>query len=331
MNKSLKALCLLSLAVTTTGYAQKKKPTEKAAATKENKTEKNDNEGFSKAPSGMLYKIVSHGTGTKKPVPSDFISIHMMYKLGDSVLFSTRQMMNGQPAEIQMQPITPGDIAEGYTYMVAGDSAIFKVYIDSLAKLPGFQVQPWMKTGVGQTIDYYTTLVAVKTQAEKQAEMKMQSEQQKTVDDEKLQAYFKEKNLKPSKTASGMYYTIEKQGTGAQANMGDTAVVNYTGKTLEGKPFDSNTDPQFGHVQPFSFPVGMGMVIKGWDEAFQLFKVGTKGTIYIPSGLAYGPNSPDPNRIPVNGILIFDVELKDVKALNSAPRQMNKTEAKKKG
>ena len=96
------------------------------------------------------------------------------------------------------------------------------------------------------------------------------------------------------------------------AQPGDKVSVNYTGKTMDGKAFDSNVDPQFQHVQPFEFTVGQGMVIKGWDEGFTIFKKGSKGTLYIPSPLAYGANSPDPSRIPVNGILIFDVELLDV-------------------
>jgi len=83
--------------------------------------------------------------------------------------------------------------------------------------------------------------------------------------------------------------------------------VNYTGKLLDGTIFDSNKDPKFGHVQPFSFTLGAGMVIKGWDEGMQLLKLGGRATFYIPSSLAYGPQGS--GSIPPNAVLVFDVEV----------------------
>jgi FKBP-type peptidyl-prolyl cis-trans isomerase len=88
--------------------------------------------------------------------------------------------------------------------------------------------------------------------------------------------------------------------------------MNYTGMTLAGAKFDSNVDPQFNHVQPFWFNLGMGQVIKGWDEGIALMPKGSKGTLYIPSTLAYGAQSPSP-LIPANSVLVFDVEVVDAK------------------
>ena len=87
--------------------------------------------------------------------------------------------------------------------------------------------------------------------------------------------------------------------------------VNYTGRTLDGNVFDSNTDPKFNHVQPFQFILGAGHVIKGWDEGLTYFNKGATGTLFIPSGLAYGERSPSP-QIPPYSILIFDVEMLNV-------------------
>jgi FKBP-type peptidyl-prolyl cis-trans isomerase len=139
-----------------------------------------------------------------------------------------------------------------------------------------------------------------------------QGKSQADIDDALLQKYFKDNKIVASKTPSGLYYVITQKGTGENAKDGQTVSVNYTGKTMDGKAFDSNTDPAFGHVQPFSFGLGKHQVITGWDEGLALFNTGAKGVLYIPSGMAYGPISPDPSRIPANAIMIFDVELVSV-------------------
>jgi len=110
------------------------------------------------------------------------------------------------------------------------------------------------------------------------------------------------------KTASGLYYTISKEGHGKNVDSGQTVNVDYTGMFLDGKKFDSNVDSAFHHVQPFPLEVGRGKVIKGWDEGLQLLKIGSKATFYIPSGLAYGAQDRGP-QIPANSILVFDVEV----------------------
>ena len=89
-------------------------------------------------------------------------------------------------------------------------------------------------------------------------------------------------------------------------------LLNYTGKLMNGTLFDSNVDPKFNHVEPFSFPLGRGRVIRGWDEGIGYLKVGEKATLYIPSHMAYGANPPT-DAIPPFSTLIFDVELVEIK------------------
>lgn len=131
---------------------------------------------------------------------------------------------------------------------------------------------------------------------------------QKEANDKLLTEYFALHNIQPTKTRSGLYYMISKPGTGKNAWRGQTVTVNYTGRLLDGTTFDSNLDTTFGHTQPLSFEVGMGRVIKGWDEGVQLMNAGSKATFYVPSGLAYGEKSVG-TAIPSNSILIFDVTL----------------------
>ena len=104
-------------------------------------------------------------------------------------------------------------------------------------------------------------------------------------------------------TASGLQYTILKQGTGTVSPKAtDTVKVHYHGTLLDGTVFDSSVE----RGQPISFP--LNAVIPGWTEGVQLMKVGDKFKFVIPSNLAYGPASPSP-KIPPNSTLVFEVEL----------------------
>jgi peptidylprolyl isomerase len=112
----------------------------------------------------------------------------------------------------------------------------------------------------------------------------------------------------PTKTASGLEYWDIKVGTGAVAQAGQHVKVDYTGWLTNGKKFDSSV----GTGKPFDFLLGGGQVIKGWDEGVAGMKVGGKRQLRIPANLAYGEKG-YPGVIPANSILIFDVQLVDVK------------------
>jgi FKBP-type peptidyl-prolyl cis-trans isomerase len=109
-------------------------------------------------------------------------------------------------------------------------------------------------------------------------------------------------------TASGLKYTDEKVGTGAEAKAGQQVSVHYTGWLTNGTKFDSSKD----RGQPFVFPLGGGRVIKGWDEGVQGMKVGGVRKLTIPANLGYGAQGAG-GVIPPNATLVFEVELLDVK------------------
>jgi len=106
------------------------------------------------------------------------------------------------------------------------------------------------------------------------------------------------------KTASGLYYVVEKEGTGAQALPGKTVKVHYKGMFIDGKVFDES----FQRGEPIAFQLGMGQVIKGWDEGIALMKVGSKFKLLIPYQLAYGEKG-YPGAIPPASNLVFETEL----------------------
>ena len=107
-------------------------------------------------------------------------------------------------------------------------------------------------------------------------------------------------------TKSGLQYVVTKAGAGDKAGNGKKIKAHYTGKLLDGTVFDSSVKRNM----PLEFTVGVGQVIKGWDEALSDMKKGEKRTLIIPSDLAYGPRGRPP-AIPPSATLVFDVELVD--------------------
>ncbi len=266
--------------------------------------------GFTTTETGLQYKIVKHGTGKRNPALGDHLEMHIKVHIKDSVLFDSRKMNNNKPVPFQVQkPTFKGDPIEGFMKLVAGDSALLKLPVDSILNQTK-QVMPGMKPG--DLLEYEVVLLSVMSDDEFKAEQTKKLELQKTIDDVKISDYLTKNNIKAQKTASGLYYTVSTEGTGNLAKNGQTVKVNYTGRILgSNEAFDSNTDPKFSHVEPFGVELGTGSVIKGWDEGLALLKKGSKATFYIPSGLAYGSQDRSP-QIPANSVLVFDVEVVDI-------------------
>jgi peptidylprolyl isomerase len=114
-------------------------------------------------------------------------------------------------------------------------------------------------------------------------------------------------------TASGLQYTDQVAGTGPEPQPGQTVTVQYTGwlddNGQKGRKFDSSRDRN----QPFSFVLGQGQVIRGWDQGVATMHVGGKRTLVIPPDLAYGDRGAGNGVIPPGATLIFDVELLSVR------------------
>jgi FKBP-type peptidyl-prolyl cis-trans isomerase len=110
------------------------------------------------------------------------------------------------------------------------------------------------------------------------------------------------------KTASGLQYADLVVGEGREAHAGETATVHYTGTLVDGTKFDSSKDRN----QPFSFRLGAGQVIKGWDEGVEGMKIGGTRKLVIPSDLGYGTRGAG-STIPPNATLVFIVELLELR------------------
>jgi FKBP-type peptidyl-prolyl cis-trans isomerase FklB len=140
-------------------------------------------------------------------------------------------------------------------------------------------------------------------QAKQQEQMKSLGEKNKKEGEAFLAKNKKKKGVKV--LPSGLQYKVITEGKGQSPNATDTVTVNYKGTLIDGTEFDSS----YKRGEPATFPVNG--VIKGWTEALQLMKVGSKWQLVIPAGLAYGERGGGP--IGPNSVLIFEVELISIK------------------
>ena len=154
---------------------------------------------------------------------------------------------------------------------------------------------------VGADAENYDAVGAFKNFTEEKVKREEEAKKKAAAELDKLAAGFKT-------TDSGLRYQIIQKGDGKQAEKGKTVSVHYKGQLPDGTVFDSS----YKRNKPLEFPVGVGHVIAGWDEGIQLLQVGDKARMVIPSDLAYGERGAG-GVIPPNAVLIFDVELMEVK------------------
>ena len=159
-------------------------------------------------------------------------------------------------------------------------------------------------------LDSIKRLFSMKMQQQQMADQQKQMQEMKPQADKNAKegaAFLAENKKKPGviTTKSGLQYKIIKKGTGPMPKPTDKVKVNYEGKFIDGKIFDSSAK----QGQPAEFPVGQ--IIPGWSEALQLMPVGSKYELYIPSNIAYGEQGRPPVIGP-NALLIFQVELLDI-------------------
>ncbi len=282
------------------------------------------NGGFKKGEGGLLYNIHNDKSGTPAVV-GDFMSLNLVAKNdADSVLFSTYD--SGHPQYLLLQePQTKGDVFSGIALLSEGDSATIKISIDSLFK--GKQKPADLK---GKYVIYNVKVEKVIAKGKQTdqvfqgivtAYVKKESDAVKDKEPKDIQKYITDSKSNFTKTASGLYYFVNKPGTGALPTVGDTVSVNYVGKFVGGKVFDTSIKAEAEKAkilnpmqpyQPMKVAVGTRMVIPGWDEALQLFNKGAKVTVIVPSSLAYGEQGNPPVISPYTP-LVFEMEIMDVK------------------
>lgn len=279
------------------------------------------NSGFKKTKSGLLYKIVSKGSGPQVK-RGDVIKIQYVHKLRDSVLASSYEQM---PFYAKVDSVGPVyDPQEIFTMLHKGDSAVVILLADSLAKkqgmMPGY-VKPKDKLVLSFKVAEIFTVdsIAQRDQmTEMQAAKKRQQEKMENLKGpavKELEEYLTKNKIQYQKGPEGTFISVKDPGTGAQIDSGKYASIRYTGKVFPSmKVFESNME---AGKEPFNVQVGTHAVIPGWDEGLKYFKKGGKGTLYIPFFLAYGAQ-PGPGGKQYES-LVFDIEVANVS--DTAPKQ----------
>lgn len=258
---------------------------------------------YSKTKTGIFYRLHKIGEDVSPPVPSNYITAEIQYATtSDSVFFKGHRTFQ------LTEPEFKGSIDECFLMLSKGDSASFIIDAENFftqtlqTKLPHF-MQPGDKIKVDLRIDEIRT-------AEQYAEDK--EEFLKWIEDfgeyEKmiLSRFMEEEKISVEPTESGMYFISIMQGTGKPVEPGDLVTVNYDGKFLNGKFFDSTTKRK----QPFEFVYGSEMqVIPGLEEAIGRMREGEKAVVILPSELAWGEKGSSTGIIPPFTSVIYEVEL----------------------
>jgi FKBP-type peptidyl-prolyl cis-trans isomerase FkpA len=294
-----KIIFLLFLAISVSGISFAQNGNKKAPVKKGQKQQ-----AYKTSPTGVRYLFYKDVPG-QNAKQGDVVIVNMILKTSkDSVLRNTYK--EGAPVQATVQKsMFKGSLEDAFVMLSPGDSASFLVNSDSLRKL-GAQLPPQIENG--SDLVFILRAVKVLTQEQLLKEQKEMESKQIQIDSVLINEYISANKLSATRTASGLYYVVKEKGNGAQPQTGQTVVVHYTGKLLNGTKFDSSVD----RGSPFEFKIGVGQVIQGWDEGIALMKVGEKGTLLIPSGLGYGPRGAG-GAIPPNSVLIFDVELINIK------------------
>ena len=257
---------------------------------------------------GVSLKYFKNGSG-------DFV------ENGEIIMFNLQYFDNEGNEQFRSQPNEPvlqqkDSLWENIPFLniistlKEGDSVFFQLSLDQfLGFIPGANYPDSLGS---ELMSFYAGIEDIMTreefenyQKEQYEKMKMNDDQQLSIDLELIDNYLKENNIEAIKTESGLRYVVQKEGEGRNAAPGDNVSVHYTGMLLNGEVFDSSLERQ-----PLSFTLGQGMVIQGWDEGISYFNKNAKGTIYIPSYLGYGARGAG-GAIPPNAVLVFEIELID--------------------
>jgi FKBP-type peptidyl-prolyl cis-trans isomerase FkpA len=298
---------------------------------------------YEKGPGGLMYKV-HHSAGNEKIKEGDIIKLNFIQKNEkDSIMANTYDLEQPQVFPVGKKQYA-GDMNDVLYLFGEGDSATFKLDLDTMAKYSGtpkpealkndkflvftVKVEKVLKKGAKETDSAFQEKAKDFFMKDYQAAI----DKHKSTEAGKIKKYIADNNLKVQTTASGLQYVISTPGAAEKPAVGDTIMVNYTGKLTtkktDGKDniFDTsdakiakesgkfNAAAQYG---PREF--ALGKAIPGFDEGLQMLGKGGKATFIIPSKLAYGENGMPQGGINPYTPLVFEVELTDIKKPTGAP------------
>ncbi len=260
--------------------------------------------GFKKSETGLKYQFFEKNSDSKAFETGLIAEVKFGCKVNDTMVLIP-EINDYLPC---IAPLFEGDIFEGLAMMHAGDSAAF--ITDTKSTFDNFFRSP-MPKNVSETDILRFDIRVVDFITEEEFDIRMierlksfyPEETEKAANE--LSEYLKTNNINVAPTTSGLYVDIHEEGNGETPSKGDIVKVHYTGKLLNDTIFDSSIE----RGEPIEIPIGVGAVIKGWDEGIMMLSKGAKATLYIPYYLGY-MDRPAGMITPFSN-LVFDVELID--------------------
>lgn len=277
-------------------------------------------DGFKTTDNGLKYKFIEVNKGAQQLQMGDVLVCTLVVRL------DTTELRSFKSPDRYLQVVPPvfkGDLSEGLLMMHVGDKAIFGVNADSISAL-GAQMPDFYKKGAGMTLYYEVNLIDIVSENELQEEMENYNESLRQLyeqEKETLAQYAKDHNIKASPDEEGLYVVVNKKGNGPKVEIGREVEINYTGRLLDGKVFDTSVESVAAEnniltpgatYKPLSYQVGSMNLIPGWEKGVINQPAGSKLTLLIPSALGYGPRGAG-DAIPPNSPLVFDIEIVSVK------------------
>ncbi|HBF88648.1 MAG TPA: hypothetical protein DDX39_08405 [Bacteroidales bacterium] len=262
---------------------------------------------FDRTSSGIYYKFFTIGDENIKPVAGDFVTVDLIYKtLNDSVFFTGRRNME------LTEPDFEGSIDECFLMMSNGDCAGFIINAnDFFTKTLGTELPSFFTPESDIKIIVYLLDVKKETDFAKEKEDFLS-----WIDDfgeyecKILKEYIENKEISILPVKEGLYYFKVNEGNGTTVKSGDTVVVHYEGRFLNGGYFDST----YKRNQAFEFVLGQEwQVIEGLEKAIRIMSEGEKAIFVIQSQLAFGSKGSSTGIVPPFTSIIFEVDLIDVK------------------
>ncbi|MEI2737371.1 MAG: FKBP-type peptidyl-prolyl cis-trans isomerase [Chitinophagaceae bacterium] len=192
--------------------------------------------------------------------------------------------LTGIPAtyrQVNSSQISPYDISELWTSLKLGDSVITTQLLDTFIKRDPQSIPPKFKKG-DKIITYAKVLAIFKTDTAAQADYEKTNKDWLSGEMKTIEKFLADKKLTATKTPSGAFVQMLNPGSGNDIDSGKYVSVRYTGTSWSGKVFDSNTDTVSGVKPAMPFTVGTGSMIKGFDEAVMLMKLGSKAKVLYP-------------------------------------------------
>jgi len=278
---------------------------------------------FKTTPDGSMYKIFTSNTGDKIKV-DDIITFNFIEKTDkDSILASS--YLKGAPVQTRIvKPQNISDLMQVFPLLTIGDSVLVHIPTDTIFsghddKRPSFFPK-------GSKLVVILKILRVQSLNDAIAERNAMIEKVKAAESADAAKYVASHKLVLKTTPSGLQYVITKPSLKLKPQKGDTVFVNYVGRGLDDRIFDTSialiakatgTYQEGRPYEPIQITLGTGAVIPGWDEGLLLLNEGAKATFVIPSHLAYGATGQ--GEIKPYSTLVFDVELVKVKPIKHPP------------